>query len=361
MNAHAEADESAPAGGVEFPEIAGARLTNWEDVMLERTCWLMLDRLPFGELTIVEGPGGVGKTTMLLDILARVTTGRAMPDGTPGDVPGHVLLFAEEERASTLKAKLLAAGADLALVHHVISPSDKHRRLTLPSCARQLRALALHFGVRVVMIDALFNHFDKGLKSNNSEDVRAVLTPLSEIAHETGAVFTGTRHWGKTARGASERGLGSADIGNVARSVLVVGQLDEGPRILALSKTNLAKNPARVLSLTFTLEDTRIRDGASEADVARVVWGLPMEISADDLATVSVASGEEQTKVAACAERIRDLLAEGPQPAEHMEKTLVADHFSRPTIYRAAKKAHVHKAKATYQGKATWSLPSHAR
>jgi len=234
-------DQAVFAGVDEAVAAIGQRVryTRWDDVRLEQVNWLMINRLPQAELTIVEGDGDLGKTTAVLDIAARLSRGADMPDGSRVEGAADVLLVAEEDRVSILKARLIAAGADLDKIHRLEDVDGG--RFSLPEHAQVLHAEAQRCNAKLIVIDALFNHFDTGLNTNTTEDVRRVLAPLSDIAHRTGAAIVAIRHWGKTVRAASARGLGSADIRNVARSTLVVGKhpSDDRVRVIALDKSNL--------------------------------------------------------------------------------------------------------------------------
>src|SRR5258706_515693 len=46
--------------------------------------WLWPGRIPLGTITLVDGDPGLGKSLLTLDLVARVTRGAAMPDGTGG-------------------------------------------------------------------------------------------------------------------------------------------------------------------------------------------------------------------------------------------------------------------------------------
>src|SRR5262245_46791157 len=45
--------------------------------------WLARGRIPFGMITILDGDPGLGKTTLTIDLAARVSTGRALFDDGP--------------------------------------------------------------------------------------------------------------------------------------------------------------------------------------------------------------------------------------------------------------------------------------
>src|SRR5262245_11381020 len=91
--------------------------------------WLWKDRIPLGGLTVLEGDAGVGKATLLIDLVARVTSGKEMPGGGPAAGPAGVLLLtAEDALGSVIRPRLAAAGADLGLVtvHDRSGPTGRH-------------------------------------------------------------------------------------------------------------------------------------------------------------------------------------------------------------------------------------------
>ena len=53
----------------------GLRLINMEDVAVEQVEWLLYPFIPYGKATIIQGDPGEGKTTMVLQIIAKLTKG----------------------------------------------------------------------------------------------------------------------------------------------------------------------------------------------------------------------------------------------------------------------------------------------
>ena len=59
------------------------KLINMEQVETEKIDWLLYPFIPFGKVTIVQGDPGEGKTTMVLQIIAKLTKGEAvLPSGS---------------------------------------------------------------------------------------------------------------------------------------------------------------------------------------------------------------------------------------------------------------------------------------
>ena len=54
------------------------KLINMEQVEVEKIDWLLYPFIPFGKVTIVQGDPGEGKTTMVLQIIAKLTKGEAV-------------------------------------------------------------------------------------------------------------------------------------------------------------------------------------------------------------------------------------------------------------------------------------------
>ena len=85
---------------------ATAKTVNLGNVVPRDVRWLWPARIPLGKFTLLFGDPGLGKSFITLDMAARVTTGRAWPDG--GECPrGTVLLIgAEDDVEDTVAPRL---------------------------------------------------------------------------------------------------------------------------------------------------------------------------------------------------------------------------------------------------------------
>jgi AAA domain len=80
--------------------------------------WLWEYRIAQKELCVFAGPPGTRKTTVVIDIVARLTRGNDWPDGAAGPYPSEVLmLISEDDLADTFAPRLTASGVDLMKVH----------------------------------------------------------------------------------------------------------------------------------------------------------------------------------------------------------------------------------------------------
>lgn len=314
-----------------------ARVVRLADVEPERVEWLWPGRVPCGMITLLDGDPSLGKSTITIDLAARVTTGRPMPltaadDSKPGIIGDVVILTAEDHLAATVRPRLDAAGADVRRVHAltgVARPGDPDAPPVLPTDVAELETVIRDNKARLVIIDPLMAFLGADIDGYRDQDVRRALAPLAKVAEVTGAAIIIVRHLRKSAGSALYRGGGSIGIIGAARSALIVAKdpNDEQGRFMAVAKGNLAP-PAPTLRW-------RVVDAGG---VGRVRWdGVADGVTADDLAAPTIPpTPEERDQVAQAATALRELLATGPMPTEQVEHKIKEQvGCSKRTIERA--------------------------
>ena len=103
--------------------MSNLKLINMRDVEVESICWLWYPFIPYGKVTIIQGDPGEGKTTLVLQIIARLTKGESIIDEDESLPINVIYQTAEDGLADTIKPRLLAANADCSKVL-VIDDSD---------------------------------------------------------------------------------------------------------------------------------------------------------------------------------------------------------------------------------------------
>lgn len=311
----------------------GPILVCLKDVKPERVSWLWGGRIPFGKLTLMEGDPGLGKSTIFLDLAARVSKGAAMPasDGHEAAGPSDVvILTAEDGLSDTVRPRLEAAGADLARIHSLraIRKDDGEEVFpTLSEDLEQIERAIIETGAKLVGIDPVVSFIGSETNTWRDQDVRRILAPLAALAERLGVAIVLIRHLTKS-NGAPAIYRGGGSIGFVAavRSALLVARdpEEENRVVIASVKSNLAVKPG---SLAYRLE--------SAGTAARVVWDTtPVSISADDLLAAQ-ASGEDRTARGEAADFLRSALGEGPCPADEVRREARKAGISDRTLDRA--------------------------
>ena len=116
--------------------------------------WLWPGWIPMGCLTLLDGDPGTNKSTLLYEIAARVTTGRAMFGSDERHAPANVLLLQAEDTLDDIHNRLTACGADLT---RVLAYDRQGDPIVLPRDVQRIEALIHEFQVRFLAIDPVMN------------------------------------------------------------------------------------------------------------------------------------------------------------------------------------------------------------
>ena len=222
------------------------------DIATQEVRWLWEKRIPLGKLTILDGDPGMGKSLLSIALAASVSTGHPMPDGTPVTQGGVILIAPEDDASDTLKPRLAAAGGNpshVLLLNTVVSLDAKKRLVidrpfSLSTDLAILETAITRTNALLVVLDPLMAVLGHSIDSSRDQDIRAVFTPLSQLAARTGCAILIIRHLSKGASAnALYRGAGSIGIIASARVGLLVAPhpYEEQKRILATTKNNLSK------------------------------------------------------------------------------------------------------------------------
>jgi len=211
--------------------------------------WLWPGYLPLGATSLFVGDPGNGKTLSGLDLLARITTGAAWPDGTPNTFgPRNVIvLSAEDANEYTIRPRIEAAGGDCGRVF--VIPADKATRLSLDTDVERLRAAILRHQPLAVLIDPL-SAYMPGIDTYRDNEVRSSLARFVALLDEAGVAAIAIVHMSKNIeRNAMQRVLGSTAFTALSRSTFMISrdpdahEGDDRRRLFLALKFNLGRTP----------------------------------------------------------------------------------------------------------------------
>jgi putative DNA primase/helicase len=252
-------DELVPIGN---PDDAGrtAVEVKMSTVNAEAVSWLWPNRLPLGKLVVLDGDPSVGKSTMALDLAARVSAGAPMPDGLFDPVPERravVLMSAEDGLADTIKPRLLAAGADPRQVfaitairyRDVVTGDMVERPPAIPDDLDQLEASVVNHHAVLVVIDVLTAYLSSETNSYRDQDVRRALAPVAAMAERQRCCVVVLRHLRKASTGSALYAGGG--------SIAIVGAARVGLR----PQRRRGRKPERASARAGRREEQRRTDG----------------------------------------------------------------------------------------------------
>jgi putative DNA primase/helicase len=336
------------------PASPSAITRRFSEIKPEALKWLWPGRIPLGKLTLLIGDPGLGKSLVTIDIAARVSRGSSFPDGERCEV-GHVIfLSAEDDAADTIRPRLDAAGADVALVHTLegmrvtlADNSTSDRPFDLETGIATLEdALARIPGVRLIVIDPISAYLG-GADSNTNAEVRKLLSPLAAFAAKYGVAVLCVTHLRKSAGVAVHRAIASIAFTAAARAVWAVASdsSDTNRRLMLMVKLNLGPN---VGGLAFRIE--------TQNALPRLDWESgAVTVNANDV--LNIEYSEDHSELKEAEEWLREYLADGPVAASEAIRAANAVGITRTTLWRAATSLTVVRRKLGGRGAGwEWSL-----
>ena len=322
------------------------KLINMEQVEVEKIDWLLYPFIPFGKITIVQGDPGEGKTTMVLQIIAKLTKGEAvLPSGSDEPAleektmalePVNVIYqTAEDGLGDTIKPRLLSAGADCSRVMII---DDNDQALTMMDA--RLEEAIIKTKARLVVLDPIQGFLGAAVDMHRANEIRPLMKRVAVLAEKYHCAIILIGHMNKNSNGKSSyRGLGSIDFQAAARSVLIVGRIKDEPeiRVVCHVKSSLAPEGK---SIAFRLD----KDTGFE-------WIGEYDISADDLL-----SGDNRgQKIHEAKEFLKEILVSGSVAQTKVAEEAESRGIKKKTLWNAKKELEIESVKIGNQW--FWMLP----
>jgi hypothetical protein len=360
---------SAAPGALLTAKIAKSKIkcTDIEDYEVREVDWLWPGRIPKGALTIFAGQPGVSKSTLVCDVVARVTCGLPWPNGEGVAARGRVLtLSGEDSVENTIKPRLIAAGADvrnhLIRIINTVENTDKHqpqgeRSFDLTKDCPALDELLDEFKPSLLSIDPTASYMGTPGKFDPHQEtnIRGIFSPLSKVAERHNVAIILVHHFTKSSdkgTNALARINGSGAIGAAARSAFAVlrDETDGAPpkqRLFVPLKSNLAEDE---LGLTFCLGKKPVPNAAIQPFIE---WTGRASATAEEAMTASTQARTHNP----VANWLRKFLASGKRDVKLIWEAGEAEGFSKSQLWRAKQKIGVAKVKGTFKGGWAWMLP----
>ena len=312
------------------------KLINMEQVEVEKIDWLLYPFIPFGKVTIVQGDPGEGKTTMVLQIIAKLTKGEAvLPSDSDEPAleaktvdlePVNVIYqTAEDGLGDTIKPRLLSAGADCSRVMVI---DDNDQALTMMDA--RLEEAIIKTKARLVVLDPIQGFLGAAVDMHRANEIRPLMKRVAVLAEKYHCAIILIGHMNKNSNGKSSyRGLGSIDFQAAARSVLIVGRIKDEPeiRVVCHVKSSLAPEGK---SIAFRLD----KDTGFE-------WIGEYDISADDLL-----SGDNRgQKIHEAKEFLKEILVSGSVAQTKVAEEAESRGIKKKTLWNAKKELEIESVK----------------
>lgn len=267
-------------------------LTSAADIRTVRQPWLIPGLIPLGTITVCAGRGGAGKSSWVLERIARLTRGELV--GDVREPANAIIVGPEDDWSAVMNPRLMAAEADLERVSKFeirtnVGPTVLTTNPILPLDVQELRKAIEQTRAKLVMLDPAASLIAGDL--NKREDVRAAMDQLAVLARDAECAIVVIAHFGKGQGYIGDKISGSAAIRDAARCVLLFAEDgDTGQRILTVDKSNYASNAGD--SHAFLLQPTLVvTDDGHRTEVARVLDLGPSDKSVAEVINQSGGEG----------------------------------------------------------------------
>jgi putative DNA primase/helicase len=324
------------------------------DFEMEATDWLWPNIVACGDLTLLGGAPGMGKSQVAIYAAATVSRGGTWPDGSEARRGSVILCETEDRPGSALRPRLEAAGADLSRVSF-----GKHMDLSTGMAALASQAERLP-DLRLLVLSPVLTFF--GATSNDDNTVRAKLRPLLEWAAVRNVAVLGIIHPMKD--GPADAFAGCDAYRRACRAAwrLTFDPADDEPieklkrRVLLAAKVNNAPDALRLL---YRIEGVELPGGIS---TSRVTFKTQIGATVEVVSQAAGVSRKPRSMNANAAKAwLVAQLADGPRSSAALRAAIEAAGYSwnssKPALYRAAESLCIERVPIAGSPHKRWELP----
>ena len=232
--------------------------------------WLVPYWIPKGEITILAGDGGIGKTSVWSRILSELSSGRPcfLQDGqaAPPEAARCLFFSSEDTVSARLKKHFDLYGANeknLFTIEHTLENRDALKRMKFDS--EELRMLLVALRPAICVFDPIQAYLPAEMNMNSRNGIRSCMDALAVLGKNYGTSFLLVCHTNKRENSSGRNRISnSADLWDAARSVIMTGYADgKALKYLSNEKNNYAPLQKTLLYTIDPEEGIRI-EGTTE-------------------------------------------------------------------------------------------------
>ena len=232
------------------------------DIEAEDVEWLWRYHIPLGELTLLIGDPGIGKSYFSYFLSAQVSKGGSWPDEPDKVIEGGkvLILSTDEDPNYAIRPRADAAGADVSKIFVLEGSRDAEGRIKILNLTKDIHRLEdileKENDCRLILIDPLSDYIGH-VDTHKYSDVRWALAPINALARKYHVAIVGIMHCNKnTSLQVLYRIMGSMGFPSVARAIWLIAKDREDEenkrRYFSPLKNNLAPEQK---TLAFHLEN----------------------------------------------------------------------------------------------------------
>ena len=284
--------------------------------------WLWRPYIAFGKVTLIQGDTGIGKTSLMVKVMADLSNGlypptmfreRLLPQETGEPITTYYVSI-ENGIADTIVPLFNRVGGNNEFVQYQ-KEMEEHFVLT----GDEVRECVRISGAKLIVVDPWQQFLDEASSSDNNA-MRAMIRDVQNAAEETGAAVVLCGNYTKAVvRSDMGKGIGASELFNTLRSVLTV-KYGNSPSERCMIASKMSFLGKEVTPVRFVQDEDY-----------RISYVFDDEENEPE-------AGEEAVESASKAERttafLTELLKDGPMDSNDIRRAGQAAGFSMTTVYR---------------------------
>jgi len=202
--------------------------------------WLWKPFIAFGKVTMIQGDTGVGKTSLMVKIVADYTNGLKPPTQSHGRLQEqertepHTAFYVTTENGieDTLIPMFDLYGGNRERLYYQ-DEDEGHFVLN----GEEIRTAVKEFGAKLIVIDP-WQEFLDDIASTSNDKLRMMIRNVQRVAEELNVAVVLCGNFSKARAGSDlNKGLGGAELTNTLRSLLTVREDPYGNSHIRILKT----------------------------------------------------------------------------------------------------------------------------
>ncbi|WP_188078666.1 AAA family ATPase [Rhodococcus sp. ANT_H53B] len=321
--------------------------------------WLAEQRIPKGQLTLLVGAEGIGKSAWWVWLVARITTGTPAPEFgiTSTDPKSVALIITEDPFTTDVLPRLIAAGADLTRIRVVSQDDDGEGSPTLPDNLDRIPD-----DVDLVIVDAWSDTLPANLSVRDSQQARRALHPLKEWCARTDTAMLLVTHLNRMSTGNTRDAYGSTgELRKVARSTILAQREVGTDDILTVGTDKSNGGRVGVASRFQNVSSEVLLDNGDEIEIVKSVYIGQSDKSAQQQFSDDHDSSDDQGESKSCETWLRDFMVtnNGSAEATLVKKAALAEMYTVYALGKAKRSLKLSSQKSLDpNGGWLWVLPT---
>ncbi len=297
-----------------------------KDVEPKEISWLWRPYIAFGKVTLIQGDTGIGKTSLMVKVMADLSNGlypptmfreRLLPQET-GDPITTYYVSIENGIADTIVPLFNRVGGNNEFVQYQ-DEMKEHFVLT----GDEVKECVRISGAKLIVVDPWQQFLDDASSSDNNA-MRAMIRDVQNAAEETGAAVVLCGNYTKAVvRSDMGKGIGASELFNTLRSVLTV-KYGDSPSERCMIAGKMSFLGKEVTPVRFVQDEDYRKSYVFDDEVDELEAGEEVVESA--------------SKADLTAAFLADLLKDGPMDSNDVKRAVQASGFSMTTVQRVKDK-----------------------